>query len=82
MEVCYLTTLKSIVQWSVIYITSLTRPDISFAVEKLSQYMHQPTFEHWNAAKRVLCYLAGTANAGIFLRRSNTLSLHAVSDAD
>ncbi|KAL1200883.1 Retrovirus-related Pol polyprotein from transposon RE2 [Cardamine amara subsp. amara] len=61
---------------------SLTRPDISFAVGKLSQYMHQPTSEHWTAAKRVLRYLAGTANAGIFLRRSNNLALHAFSDAD
>lgn len=33
---------------------SFTRPDISFAVILLSQFMHQPTSDHWNAAKRVL----------------------------
>jgi hypothetical protein len=30
---------------------SLTRPDISFAVNKLSQFMHKPTAAHWTAAK-------------------------------
>ena len=33
---------------------SLTRPDISFAVNRMSQYMHQPTDEHWTAVKRIL----------------------------
>ena len=31
-----------------------TRPDISFAVNKLSQFMHRPTDLHWQTAKRVL----------------------------
>ncbi|KAL1197978.1 Retrovirus-related Pol polyprotein from transposon RE2 [Cardamine amara subsp. amara] len=61
---------------------ALTRPDVSFSVTKLSQFMHQPTYDHWSAAKRVLRYLAGTANKGIFLRRDNKLNLHAFSDAD
>lgn len=26
---------------------SLTRPDISYAVNHLSQFMHQPTVDHW-----------------------------------
>lgn len=28
---------------------TITRPDISFAVNKVSQYMHQPTTSHWAA---------------------------------
>ena len=28
---------------------SLTRPDISFSVNKLSQFMHKPTVTHWTA---------------------------------
>ncbi|XP_019100777.1 PREDICTED: uncharacterized protein LOC109132822 [Camelina sativa] len=58
------------------------RPDIAFAVNKLSQFMHKPTDIHWMAVKRVLRYLAGTKDRGIFLRRNNTIALHAFSDAD
>lgn len=61
---------------------SFTRPDISYAVNKLSQFMHRPTMDHWQAAKRVLRYLVGTPTHGIFLSSSNTLDLHAYSDAD
>ena len=61
---------------------SLTRPDISLAVSNLSQFMHKPTTTHWEAAKRVLPYLAGTITTGLFFKRPNSLSLHAFSDAD
>ncbi|KAE8697600.1 hypothetical protein F3Y22_tig00110621pilonHSYRG00550 [Hibiscus syriacus] len=44
---------------------SLTRPDIAYVVNKLSQYMHRPTTEHWNAVKRLLRYLCGTIDHGI-----------------
>ena len=60
----------------------LTRLDISYAINKLSQFMHCPTFEHWNAAKRLLRYLCGTLTHGLFLHKATTLSLHAFSDAD
>nr|BAM42649.1 Polyprotein [Arabidopsis thaliana] len=61
---------------------AFTRPDLSYAVNRLSQYMHMPTDDNWNALKRVLRYLAGTPDHGIFLKKGNTLSLHAYSDAD
>nr|DAD45035.1 TPA_asm: hypothetical protein HUJ06_003265 [Nelumbo nucifera] len=60
----------------------LTRPDIAYAVNKLSQFMHRPMSEHWNAAKRLLRYLCGTLTHGLFLPKENPLSLHAFSDAD
>lgn len=61
---------------------AFTRPDVAYAVNRLSQYMHQPTDAHWQAAKRVLRYLAGTIDHGIFFSASNPLTLHAFSDAD
>lgn len=36
------------------YLT-ITRPEISFIVGKLSQFMHKPTIIHWFACKQVLC---------------------------
>lgn len=61
---------------------AFTRPDIAYAVNKLSQFMHQPTEDHWQAAKRVLRYLAGTSKHGIWIRRDSPPTLHAYSDAD
>lgn len=61
---------------------AFTRPDIVYAVNRLSQFMHQPTDEHWQAANWVLCYLAGRPKHGIFLSSKNTISLHGFTDAD
>lgn len=40
------------------YLT-VTRPDISYAVSVVSQFMSSPTVHHWAALKQVLCYLKG-----------------------
>lgn len=61
---------------------SLTRPEIAFTVNKLSQYMYRPTTDHWVTVKRLLRYLCGTSDLGICLYRDSPLSLHAFSDAD
>ncbi|KAH9657500.1 retrovirus-related pol polyprotein from transposon RE2 [Citrus sinensis] len=63
------------------YVT-LTRPDIAFTVNKLSQFIAAPTVLHWQACKRVLRYLQCTADYGIQFYNSKSLSLTAFSDAD
>jgi hypothetical protein len=63
------------------YLT-LTRPDISFSVNKVCQFLHAPTTAHWSAVKRILCYLYGTCSLGILIRRSSSLLLSTFSDAD
>ena len=60
----------------------LTRLDISFAVNKLSQFMHKPTTKHWALVKRLLRYLCGTFNHGLQLYHDSPTSLHAFFDAD
>lgn len=60
----------------------MTKPDIAFAVNKLSQFMHAPTETHWGAVKRLLSYLNGTRHVGLHLRRDSSLSLHCFTDAD
>lgn len=44
--------------------------------------MHQPTEAHWQAVKRILRYLKGTASYGIALTPSSDLSLSCYTDAD
>lgn len=61
---------------------SLTRLDIAFAVNKLSQFMHHPTTVHWQALKRLLRYLKGTIDLSLNLYRDSPLNLHAFSDAN
>ena len=45
---------------SLLYISNRTRPDISYAVGKLSRYTSNPSREHWTALERVFRYLRGT----------------------
>jgi histone deacetylase 1/2 len=61
---------------------SLTRPDISFAVNKLSQFMHKPTTIHLTAAKRLLRYLKHTIFYGIHIRRDMNPKFITYSDAN
>jgi hypothetical protein len=47
------------------YLASATRPDISFAVSKLSQFVSNLIGVHWQDLERVLRYLKGTSIYGI-----------------
>ncbi|XP_062119207.1 secreted RxLR effector protein 161-like [Humulus lupulus] len=59
-----------------------TRPDIAFAVNKLSQFLQCPTTSHWSGVKRVLRYLKGTLHYGLHLGYCERLVLVGYSDAD
>ena len=59
-----------------------TRPDITYAVQQLSQYMANPTTSHHQAAFRILCYLKGTPGSGLFFATTGTHQLQAFSDSD
>ncbi|GJR51791.1 ribonuclease H-like domain-containing protein [Tanacetum coccineum] len=62
------------------YLT-FTRPYLSYAVQQLCLYMHDPREPHLNAMKRVLRYLRGTTDLGSQLFWSSTSQLIAYSDA-
>ena len=60
-----------------------TRPDIAFAISKLGQYANNPTSKHLKLAKKVLCYLKGTADTGIvYYKHQKEMLLEAYSNAN
>ena len=63
------------------YLT-LTRPDISFSVNKVCQFLHSPTTSHWEAVKRILRYIKGTIGYGFKIRKSDSMLVSAFADAD
>ncbi|XP_048489827.1 uncharacterized mitochondrial protein AtMg00810-like [Beta vulgaris subsp. vulgaris] len=61
---------------------SFTRPDLAYAVHILSQFMHAPRVDHWDAALRIVRYLKGNPGQGILLLASFNLSLSGWCDSD
>jgi hypothetical protein len=47
---------------------TITKPDIVYAVNKVSQLIHCPTTIRWGAVKRILRYLTGSISHGITLK--------------
>jgi Reverse transcriptase (RNA-dependent DNA polymerase) len=64
-----------------IYLT-ITRPDISFAVTMVSQFMHAPRTGHLSAIDRILRYLKCTPGQGIWMRKNRSNDVVGFSDAD
>ena len=55
-----------------LYLT-LTRPDISYVVQHLGQFLQAPRLPHYQAALHVLRYLKATSNKGLFYPTNNNL---------
>eukprot|EP00171_Calliarthron_tuberculosum_P001088 IDg1088t1 len=72
----------SIVIGSLMYLMIGTRPDIAFAVGKLSQHCEKPRLQHWIAAKRVLRYVKGTRNLSITYGTKSSLEPLGYCDSD
>uniref|UniRef100_A0A2N9J0C0 Integrase catalytic domain-containing protein n=1 Tax=Fagus sylvatica TaxID=28930 RepID=A0A2N9J0C0_FAGSY len=64
-----------------IYLT-ITRPDISYAVSIVSQFMTNPRVPHMNAVIRILKYLKNAPGRGLFYRSSGHLRIEGYTDAD
>ena len=62
------------------YATHCTRPDIAFAMCKISRYTSNPSTEDWKAIGRILEYLKRTKNLGLFYYDFPTV-LEGYSDA-
>ena len=65
-----------------LYLSIGTRPDITYSVQQLSQYLDCYSYAHWNAAIRVVRYLSGTRNLKLHLNGMNPISLLGFTDSD
>ncbi|KAK4368107.1 hypothetical protein RND71_011899 [Anisodus tanguticus] len=63
------------------YLT-FTRPDITYDVQQVCLFMHDPRFEHMNAIKRIIRYIQGTLDYGLHLYPSSTSTLVSYTDVD
>jgi histone deacetylase 1/2 len=63
------------------YLT-ITRPDISYAINRVCQYLHAPRDTHWSAVKRILRYIRLIVSYGLHLRPNPSGVLSAYSDVD
>ena len=67
---------------SLLYLSTGTRPDISFAVGNVARFCANPTRRHWTGIKRILRYLKGTSDLGLYYSSSVEEELIGYSDSD
>ena len=59
---------------SLMFLATVTRPDIAFSVGVLSRYADNPSKIHWNAIKRIIKYVKGTTEYGLIYKNNNDCS--------
>lgn len=64
-----------------LYLT-ITRPDLAYSINKLSQFVSKPQTSHLQAVHSVLKYVKGTVGQGLFYNGSSSLKLNFFSDSD
>jgi hypothetical protein len=74
-------TLYKQIVGSLMYLTA-TRPDLMFIVSLISRYMESPAESHLLAAKRVLKYIKGMTNFGIFYKKGGNAEFFRYMDND
>ena len=67
---------------SLMWLATMTRPDITNAVQAVARYTHEPTERLWQAIMKILSYLNGTKSLGITYVRVLGLSLNVYAYAD
>ena len=65
-----------------LYLSTNTRPDITFAVSQVARFTHNPKQSHAVAVKRIVRYLAGTSDKGTIMKPDGSLEINSMSDAD
>jgi len=60
----------------------ITRPELTFSVNKVSQFMHSPQEHHWKAVKWILRYLKGTLDHGLIIKHNTNNTIQGFCDLD
>ncbi|XP_015170037.1 uncharacterized mitochondrial protein AtMg00810-like [Solanum tuberosum] len=66
---------------NLIYLT-ITRPEISYSVGIVSQFIQCPRSSHLDAARRILPYVKGSLDYGLMYKRHEKFMLNGFTDAD
>ncbi|CAB1104728.1 unnamed protein product [Ectocarpus sp. CCAP 1310/34] len=66
---------------SMMWVSTFSRPDVSFAVRAVARHAHAPAKRHWDAIQKILGYLKGTRDLGITYQRGSGLGLAVYVDA-
>jgi hypothetical protein len=68
---------------SLMFLSTVSRPDISFAVNLISRFLSNYNRTHWEAVKRIFKYLKGTVDLGIMYKNSGSeIELVGYTDSD
>ena len=67
---------------SLLWLSTMTRPDITNAVRAVARYAHERTERLWKPITKILSYLNGTKSLGITYVRSSGLNIDVYADAD
>ncbi|XP_015950729.2 uncharacterized mitochondrial protein AtMg00810-like [Arachis duranensis] len=73
--------LYRLVVGSLQYLT-ITRPELAYAVGKLSQFMQDSLESHWKLVKRIFRYASETIKYGLHLHKNDLLNITAYCDSD
>ena len=65
-----------------LYLSTNTRPDITFAVSQVARFSHSPKRSHGTAIKTIVRYLSRTIEFGMIVKPTGTLNLDCYVDVD
>ena len=65
-----------------LYLSTNTRPDISFAVSQVARFSHNPKRSHASAVKSIVRYLNRTSDKGMIIKPTGDLAMDCYVDAD
>ena len=67
---------------SLLWLSTMTKPDITNTVRAVARYAHEPAERLWKAITKILSYINGTKSLGITYVQGSGLSIDVYADAD